>query len=186
MLKQQGFSLFEMAIVLALSSILMIAIMQFFPTFQRQWLFIYQKQRIMHILNNAILPLYKDIKRAGFIAKINIPTIGDAIQISSNGNCIIIHYDLNRIGKWTIDAKDLSKIDTFAYRYAKNNVEYLAGAKNCESMGWEKLFDNKEINITQFHLSDHQSYLEIKMSGFLISDPDIVYSLTRMISYENR
>jgi prepilin peptidase dependent protein B len=186
MLKQQGFSLFEMLLVLALSSILMLTIIQFFPVFQQQWLSLYQKQRIMHIVNNTLLPLYKDIKRAGFIAKINAQPIAEALQVNAEGNCIIIHYDLNRKGTWAIDEKDLSKVDTFVYRYAKNNVEYLPGAQNCKGIGWEKLFDNKEINIIQFQLFDQHSYLEIRMTGALVAAPDIVYSLSRMIRYENR
>jgi prepilin peptidase dependent protein B len=186
MLKQQGFSLFEMLLVLALSSILILTIIQFFPIFQRQWLSLYQKQYIMHIVNNTLLPFYKDIKRAGFMAKINSQPIVAALQVNPKGDCIIIHYDLNRKGIWAIDEKDPSKVNTFVYRYAKHNVEYRSGVPNCGGIGWEKLFDNKEINIIQFQLFEHQLYLEIKITGTLVTAPNISYSLSRIIRYENR
>ncbi|QIQ21714.1 prepilin peptidase-dependent protein [Zophobihabitans entericus] len=183
---ERGFSLFEMLIVLSLSSLMMMAAMVFYPQLQLQIVKAYQVYRLDQSLRGALAGLGKDLRRAGFIAGDTGNAVGEPIEISSAKDCVIIRYDLDRTGKWEYHIGDAKTSDIFVYRLNKNNLEYRTGVPNCTGTGWEKILDEKEIKIVAFKLQEQHGYIQIILTGLLKNQISIEQTLTQIIKYENR
>lgn len=183
----RGFSLVEMLLALILSSMLIINIVTFYSQYHVNVIRIYQKNRLEESVNQTLIGLTKDIKRAGFLAKVDILTnYGERpIEINKANDCIIIRYDFTGIGKWRNNETKPKDSDIFAYRYKNNNLEYQTGITHCQGTGWEKLFDSREIKLTFFKIKQHPHFIEVSLSATLKKYVSITYSLTKYVKTEN-
>lgn len=182
----RGFSLLEMLFALALTSMLIMGIMTFYPKFQLNIIRIYHQNRLEETVNQGLSGVIKDIKRAGFIANELSSITEPAININLSKNCIIIRYDSNRTGKWRNDRVNPKNSDIFVYRYYKNNLEYQTGSTNCKGSGWEKLFDANEVKLDAFQIKQYRHYVEIKLTASLKKYSTINYSVTQYVKTENQ
>ncbi|WP_392566974.1 hypothetical protein RHO15_05270 [Utexia brackfieldae] len=188
MLNSRGFSLFEMLLILMLSSLLMMTLILFFPLLYRHLLQHYQQQRLRQAVDWGMLPMIKDIKRAGFMAKLSLSSgqMQSAIVIEPARPCLIIRYDLSGIAQSSDVASNVSSNASFAYRYHQHNIEYASDVSHCSGNGWIKLFDEREIKVTSFTLLDKPTYLQLRLSACLIFQPTLCYQYAQWIRYENR
>ncbi|MDF7666267.1 prepilin peptidase-dependent protein [Orbaceae bacterium ESL0727] len=180
-----GYSLFEMLISLALSSIIMITTSSFYPLLQTEILHNYQQFRLEQSVQHAMVGLMKDLRRAGFIANHPEKMTAKAIVINQQQDCILIRYDSEIRGDWIYQPINSQDADLFAYRYNKNSVEYKVGAVNCSGNNWEKLLDTNEIRVTHFKIKQHHNTFVIDLNAELKHKPHINYQFTRIIKYEN-
>jgi prepilin peptidase dependent protein B len=185
MLKQHGFSLFEMMLSIAFSSLIFIGISTFYSQLQSALL----KQNLnVHLQKNihqGLVSIAKDLKRAGFIANKPEKMNQQPIEINTTSNCYIFRYDSEIRNDWVYNRKNPTKSDVFAYRFYKNNLEYKVGAINCEGINWEKIFDPHDIKITQFSISQQNNHFEIDISAQLKKNKKITYQTVTIVKNEN-
>ncbi|WP_392553247.1 prepilin peptidase-dependent protein [Orbus wheelerorum] len=184
----RGFSLFEMLLNLALTSLIIISIISFYPKFHLTIIQIYQQHRLEVVTHQALSGLIKDIRRAGFIANSQDVITKPAIEINSDGNCIILRYDTTNSGKWRYYLYDPASSDVFAYRYHKNSLDAQSGINHCRntSTRWEKLFDPNEVKIINFQARQHSNYTELNITVQLKHFPAIRYQTTNYVKNSNR
>lgn len=180
-----GFTLLEMLLCLILTSLLMMIIMAFYPKLQTDTIQFYQQYRLQETINQTLSGLIKDIKRAGFLANHLDNLKKTAILIEDNNQCIIIRYDLHRSGEWREDKHNLNSSDIFVYRYANNNVVYRLGIPHCYGQGWEKLFDNNEVDVTLFEIYQRVHFIEIRLTAQIKGNHSITHSRIHYVKTEN-
>ncbi|MCX8583626.1 MULTISPECIES: prepilin peptidase-dependent protein [unclassified Gilliamella] len=185
MLKQDGFSLFEMMLSITFSSLIFIGITAFYSKLQS---IILQQNLNTHLQRNihqGIVSISKDLKRAGFIANKPEKMSQQPIEINPAKNCYIIRYDSEIRNDWVYNTTIPTKSDIFAYRLYNNNLEYKVGTINCEGVNWEKIFDPHDIKITQFSIKKQNNHFEIDISAQLKKNKKIKYQTTTIIKNEN-
>jgi len=184
----RGFSLFEMLLSLALTSLIIISIVTFYPKFYLAIIQIYQQNRLEEVTHQALSGLIKDIQRAGFIANSKNVVTKPAIEINSAGNCIILRYDTTNSGKWRYYLYDPERSDVFAYRYHKNSLDAQSGINHCRSTAsrWDKLFDPNEIKIINFQAKQHSNYTELNITVQLKHYPKVRYQVAYYVKNQNR
>lgn len=185
MLKQNGFSLFEIMLSIAFSSLIFIGITSFYSKLQSILL---EKNLHIHLEKNihqGLVSITKDLKRAGFIANSPEKMKQYPIEINTSNKCYIFRYDSEIRNDWIYDRNAPSKSDIFAYRFYKNNLEYKVGSISCEGVNWEKLFDPHDIKITQFLIKQQNNYFVINIRAQLKKNKKITYQTVTIIKNEN-
>ncbi|OTQ30630.1 hypothetical protein B6D19_10955 [Gilliamella apicola] len=185
MLKELGFSLLEMLISITLTSLIVIGVTSFYYQLQQNTLHYYQITHLQQAVEQALVGLSKDIKRAGFIADDLNKMKNNALEIVRSQNCIIIRYDSEIRHDWVYDQWNLNNSDIFTYRFKNNNVEYRTGAVNCKETKWEKLFDPAEIKITKFDIKQKNNTIELSIGAELKKQKHVKYQVTKIIKNEN-
>ena len=185
MLKELGFSLLEMLISITLTSLIVIGVTSFYYQLQQNTLHYYQITHLQQAVEQALVGLSKDIKRAGFIADDLNKMKNNALEIVRSQNCIIIRYDSEIRHDWVYDQWNLNNSDIFTYRFKNNNVEYRTGAVNCKETKWEKLFDPAEIKITKFDIKQKKNTIELSIGAELKKQKHVKYQVTKIIKNEN-
>lgn len=185
MLKELGFSLLEMLISITLTSLIVIGVTSFYYQLQQNTLHYYQITHLQQAVEQALVGLSKDIKRAGFIADDLNKMKNNALEIVRSQNCIIIRYDSEIRHDWVYDQWNLNNSDIFTYRFKNNNVEYRTGAVNCKETKWEKLFDPAEIKVTKFDIKQKNNIIELSIGAELKKQKHIKYQVTKIIKNEN-
>ena len=185
MLKQNGFSLFEMLLSISISSLIFIGTSTFYSKLQ----FVLLQQNLnIHLQKNihqGVASFAKDLKRAGFIANHPEKMKKLAIEINTLANCYIFRYDSEIRNDWVYDRLNPTNSDIFVYRFYKNNLEYKVGAANCEGSNWEKIFDPNDIKITQFSVKQQSNHFEVTISAELKNNNKIKYQTVTIIKNEN-
>ena len=90
MLKQNGFSLFEMLLSISISSLIFIGTSSFYSKLQSALL---QQNLNIHLQKNihqGLASIAKDLKRAGFIANQPEKMKKLAIEINTLANCLVV------------------------------------------------------------------------------------------------
>lgn len=185
MLKVSGFSLVEMLISIALSSLIILGCYTFYVQLQTYIIQNYQRIRLEQNVQYAIAGLAKDIRRAGFIANSPTKMKTKALEINQQRNCIIIRYDSEIRHDWVHNPLKIKNSDVFSYRFHKNNLEYKTGSINCQGSNWEKLFDPAEFKVTHFSITQRANAIELSLDVELINNQQINYHMTKIIKNEN-
>ena len=185
MLKELGFSLLEMLISITLTSMIIISATSFYYQLQQNTLHYYQITRLQQAVEQALIGLSKDIKRAGFIADDPHKMKNNALEIVNAQNCMIIRYDSEIRHDWVYDPWNLNNSDIFTYRFKNNNVEYKTGAVNCKETKWEKLFDPAEIKVTKFDIKQKNNTIELSIGAEMKKQKHVKYQVTKIIKNEN-
>ncbi|RKS87072.1 prepilin peptidase dependent protein B [Orbus hercynius] len=184
---RRGFSLLEMLLALALTSFIMLSIVAFYPKFHMGMMNIYQQNRLEQLTEQALSGLFKDLKRAGFIASSPKDIKQPAITINPSGDCIIIRYDSTISGIWRDHTNLGQRSDVFAYRYYQHNLSAQNGATHCGKAvtRWEKLFDPNEVAVLQFEAKQYRSSTKVTILVGLIRFPSIKYQATYYVRNYN-
>lgn len=185
MLNQSGFSLLEALISITLSTIMVLGISSFYTQLQTNIYYNYQKKHLQTIVEQGLVGISKDIRRAGFIANDPTKMTAKPIDITSNPYCITLRYDSEIRNDWIYNPNFTRYSDIFSYRFNQKNIEYKTGELNCRSSQWEKLFDPAEVKITQFSIKQQQNGLEITLAAELKQNKKINYQITKFIKNEN-
>ncbi|HHA1920206.1 TPA: prepilin peptidase-dependent protein [Enterobacter ludwigii] len=146
-LNQQGFSLMEVLIATAISSLLLISASRFLPGLQRAVLQQSGQRELEEEVWQRLFSLGKQLQRAGYCAG---NCAGQGLTIGRQGRCVIVRWDANSNGNWDSSS---SENDSTGFRLESGALETLHGATSCEGKGWEKLTDPNRLLIQHFVVS---------------------------------
>ena len=143
-MKQRGFSLTEVLIATAISSLLLISASRFLPGLQRAVLAQSGQRQLEEEVWHHLFALGKQLQRAGYCAG---NCQGQALVTARQGSCVIVRWDANSNGSWDNSA---SENDSTGFRLESGALETQRGATSCEGKGWEKLTDPNRLTIAHF------------------------------------
>lgn len=181
-LNERGFSLPEVLIAMAISSVLLLGAARFLPALQRNIMLNTRQLVLEDEVWQRIYTVAKHLQRAGYCYG---SCIGEALVISAQGSCVIARWDANSNGVWeTAPAKEA---DTVGFRLQNKVLETLRGAQSCEGKGWDKMTDPDVIQIESFqvarqNVSGFAPVLTLQLRAADKAEPqrsiDAVYSVT--------
>lgn len=150
----RGFTLPEVLMALSIGSMLMLSAAQLYPLLRQRSQNLGRHFQLDQLLRGTVFNIEKDLRRAGFC---NGECTGKPVTFGNSegepaNSCVIIVYDLNRNGRW--DLPGSSEPDYFGYRLRQGSIETQRGAQNCTGVGWEKLLDPTEVQVTEFNITD--------------------------------
>lgn len=144
----RGFSLLEVLIAMAISSVLLIGASRFLPAMQHLFLRQTQQQALEDEVWQRLYMVAKHVKRAGYCAG---DCRGDALTMMPD--CIIVRWGSNSNGVWEESPADSA--DVTGFRLHNGVLETLRGALHCEGKGWDKMTDPAWITVTRFAIQPH-------------------------------
>lgn len=174
--KSQGFSLMEVLIAMAISSVLLLATSRFLPALQGAVLRQTRQQALEEEIWQRVYVVAKHLQRAGYC---NGRCQGEPLQLERNGECLIIRWDANSNGVW--DTSPVTDADSTGFRLNNGALETLRGATTCTGKGWEKMTDPGVFNISRFAVTrtPHSGFapqLTVIMEASLTADPQTMVS----------
>ncbi|EPF6065297.1 prepilin peptidase-dependent protein [Enterobacter cloacae] len=149
-MKQHGFSLTEVLIAMAISSILLLSTSRFLPGLQRAVLLQSRALEREEEIWQRLFAIGKQLQRAGYCAG---DCQGQSLTIGREGSCVIVRWDANSNGVWDTSA---SENESTGFRLESGALETLRGAATCEGKGWEKLTDPDRLVIHTFVVRKHE------------------------------
>ena len=147
-LNQQGFTLLETLIAMALSSIVLLGTGRLFPALQQAVLQQYQKESLQESLWQLAFSLGKQLQRAGYC---HGSCQGDGLILRKEGGCVLLQWDSNSNGRW--EPSSHAETELAGYRLNGSNLEFMRGATSCEGSGWEKISDPAIMAIQKFSVT---------------------------------
>lgn len=165
-MNQHGFSLTEVLVAMAISSILLLSTSRFLPELQRAVLLQSRAQEREEEIWQRLFAIGKQLQRAGYCAG---NCQGQSLTIGREGSCVIVRWDANSNGTWDTSASDN---ESTGFRLESGALETLRGATGCEGKGWEKLTDPARLMIHTFVVRKHEHpgfapalFLQLSASG---------------------
>lgn len=165
-----GFSLIEMLVAMAISSVICIAVMSTIPSLFKQIYQSYFQYQIDKDVKQVLINMEKDFRRIGYCSSLSCQ--GKAIKIEAKflsrhpNSCIIFAYDQDLSGKWINSKSKKIDSDFFGYRLNANKLESNRNVNDCNGTRWQSLFDAKLITVNQlqFHWNEANALLEMVLS----------------------
>lgn len=142
---QQGFSLTEVLIAMAISSVLLMSAARFLPGLQRAILLQTQQQEREEEVWLRMAGIGKHLQRAGYCAG---ECQGEALKIAQGGECIIVQWDENSNGRW--ETTPPTAAEQTGFRLNDGALETLRGATQCSGKGWERVTDPARLTVVHF------------------------------------
>lgn len=146
-LKQQGFSLTEVLIAMAISSVLLLSAARFLPALQQSVTVLTKQQELKEELWLRITGIGKHLQRAGYCAG---ECAGEALKIGQGGECVIVQWDENSNGRW--ETAPAAAAEQTGFRLNGGALETLRGATQCQGKGWERMTDPGRITVLRFQV----------------------------------
>ncbi|QKJ88488.1 prepilin peptidase dependent protein B [Paramixta manurensis] len=163
----RGFSLAEMLIALAVSSILLAGAARILPFLQRQTLQLIADVQLQEALQQLIMVLEKAVRRAGYC---NGECQGEPLQIGGQqGSCLLVKWDENSNGKWEGRGRENSEF--YGYRRRERSLEMQRGVDSCEGSGWEHLSDPSTLAISGLTFARSGAQIKIRLEGYAVAFP---------------
>lgn len=107
--KEQGFSLLEVLIAMAISSVLLLGAARFLPALQRESLTSTRKLALEDEIWLRVFTVAKHLQRAGYC---HGSCTGEGLEIVGQGDCIIVQWDANSNGIW--DREPVKESDQYS------------------------------------------------------------------------
>lgn len=179
---ERGFSLLEVLIAMAISSILLLSAARFLPALQRDILRNTRQLALEDEIWQRIYTVAKHLQRAGYCRG---NCVGEGLVISGSGDCVIARWDANSNGIW--ESAPLKEADAIGFRLQDRALETLRGATTCGGKGWDKMTDPAAIQIEAFQVERLNTrgfapVLTLRLRGVGNAEPEKVieafYSVT--------
>jgi len=177
---QQGFSLVEVLIAMAISSVVLLSTARFLPALQRAATGQTQQQTLEEEVWQRLLAVARHLQRAGFCRG---SCAGEGVTLESQ--CLRVRWDSNLNGVW--EEAPPANADVMGFRLRKGALETQRGAQNCSGAGWERMTDPDFILVDDFTVERHirsgfAPEFELTLSAHLAARPEVkasaVYSVT--------
>ena len=117
--KEQGFSLLEVLIAMAISSVLLLGAARFLPALQRESLTSTRKLALEDEIWLRVFTVAKHLQRAGYC---HGSCTGEGLEIVGQGDCIIVQWDANSNGIW--DREPVKESDQIGFRLKEHVVRH--------------------------------------------------------------
>lgn len=180
-MKTQGFTLLEMLIALAVSSLLMLGAARMLPQLQTQSLRLMLHARLHEELQQIMHTLEKAVRRAGYC---HGHCQGAGLQDTRGADgCLRVRWDENSNGQWEVAGHHNSEV--WGYRLRASSLEMQRGIANCHGGGWERLNDPRTTGIDAFQVIRTGRQVKIMLSGYVRRFPDIRLDLEHWLTAEN-
>ncbi|WP_058969886.1 prepilin peptidase-dependent protein [Type-D symbiont of Plautia stali] len=157
-ISQEGFSLLEMLIAMAVGAILMVSVGRFLPLLLAENLQLQQRVQLQQELQQVAHTLQKALQRAGYCRG---QCSGPALTIASN--CVLLRWDENSNGRW--EGVGSSESDYYGYRLRNGQMEMQRGVEHCNGSGWERMTDPAFLAIDKFRLERQGTRLILQLAG---------------------
>ena len=169
--KQQGFSLVEMLIAMAISSVLLLASARFLPALQMLAIRQTQGQALSEEIWQRVFTISRQIQRAGFCRG---SCVGEGLVLETH--CLLSRWDSNLNGKW--EETPAASAEVTGIRLQNGAMETLRGATTCTGKGWEKMTDPDFMVIDDFSVirqnsSGFSPEFTVNLQGHLKSRPQV-------------
>lgn len=151
--KQRGFSLVEVLIAMAISSVLLLSTARFLPALHMASLHQTQQQALEEEVWQRLLTVSRHLQRAGFCRG---ACTGESITLENR--CVLVRWDGNLNGVW--EAAPPANADVTGFRLSNGALETQRGATTCTGKGWEKMTDPEFLIVDEFSVQRHN------VSGF--------------------
>lgn len=145
----RGFSLLEVLMAMAISSILLLGASRFLPALQRGIMQQMQQQTLEDEVWQRVYTVAKHLQRAGYCGSDSCG--GEPLQILQQGQCVIARWDANSNGVW--ETSPTEEADSIGFRFKSGALETLRGATGCDGKGWEKMTDPATLTVTAFQVT---------------------------------
>lgn len=180
---QQGFSLVEVLIAMAISSVLLLATARFLPALQMMAIKQTQRQALNEEIWQRVFTISRQIQRAGFCRG---TCAGEGLVLEPH--CLLSRWDSNLNGKW--EEAPANTAEVTGIRLQNGAIETLRGATNCAGKGWEKMTDPEFMLIDDFSVTRHDSSgfppeFTINLQGHLKSRPEAQVSASYSVTGHN-
>ncbi|WP_300000391.1 prepilin peptidase-dependent protein [uncultured Cedecea sp.] len=141
-LRQQGFTLIEVLVALALSSVLLLGVMRLIPMQQRNILRDYQSACVRESVWQLAYRIGKHLQRAGYCRGVcRIP----ALQIEQGGSRVLIQWQAPEPGNSIV-----GEYTQTGYRLHQGALQILKGTKEFTGELWENISDPELMTLTHF------------------------------------
>lgn len=168
--KQRGFTLIEMLVAMAISSLICIAVMSSIPSIFKEAYRAYFQYQLNREVWQILLNMEKDFRRIGYCS--DSDCAGEPIAISAKSlsegrnTCIIFAYDQDLSGKWVDVKSKTTETDFFGYRLNNGKLESNRNVRDCRGTRWQSLFDAKLVTVKKlsFNWLMNIQLLEVVMS----------------------
>lgn len=144
-IKQRGFTLIEVLVALALSSVLLLGTMRLFPALQRNILQEYQSSRARESMWQLVHRIGKHLQRAGYCH--GVCTI-QPLQIDQDGSRVLIQWQAadqpHRTG---------TSYEQTGYRLQQGSLQILKGFHEYGGELWERISDPGLVTLTHFSVT---------------------------------
>ncbi|MCS2147289.1 prepilin peptidase-dependent protein [Scandinavium manionii] len=180
---QQGFSLVEVLIAMAIGSILLLATARFLPALQMATLRQTQQQVLEEEIWQRLFTVSRHLQRAGFCRG---ACSGEAVLIENQ--CLRVRWDSNLNGVW--EDAPAANSDVTGFRLNNGALETLRGATDCNAKGWDKMTDPDFLVIDEFKVQRHNisgfsPEFDVTLSAHLKSRPTVQVSASHSVTGHN-
>jgi len=163
-LTQQGFTLVEFMISMALSLAAILVVTSIYITsFQIDSKTI-KFSRLNDEVTSIMALLSEDIKRAGYVENAeSLPLspeefrtilVTDATAGANDNSCILFSYDFDNAGVGDGVGSYESPSEDFGYRFKNNELQIRKAASSCTGTNWEALTDPSFVTITAIEINN--------------------------------
>lgn len=141
-INQQGFTLIEVLVALALSSALLLGVMRLFSTLQRNVLHEYQSAHARESVWQLAYRIGKHLQRAGYCR--GVCSTAPALKIEQGGSRVMIQWQPPHAGH---------QIELTGYRLFQGELQIFKGMKEFSGEVWEKISDPLWVTLTHFSVT---------------------------------
>ncbi len=163
----RGFSLTEMLVAVAISSVLMLGVARMLPLLQRQNMQLMAQVQLQEALQQMMMTMEKAVRRAGYC---NGECVGDALRIRHHdASCLLVAWDENSNGQW--EGSTHPESEWYGYRLRNQSLEMQRGVNSCDGNGWERLSDPGAMTLSELHFARDQQQIKISLTGHSLAFP---------------